>query len=294
MIPVRPRRSALYIPGANARALAKAPGLDADVLIFDLEDSAGPEEKAAAREAVRTALRADGYGSRERVVRINALETPWGTEDLLAAVAGGADAVLVPKVKGPADIAAIAGALDAMDADGHVRIWAMIETARAILDVGAIAGASAAAGEHKGLAALVIGTNDLARETGASLNHGRMAIVPWLQGALAAARAHGLAILDGVFNDLSDADGFAAECRQGRQLGMDGKTLIHPRQIAPANDAFGPGAAEIADAEQIVTAFAQPENREKSVIRLGDRMVERLHLEIAERTLAIVAAIAKD
>ena len=289
---VRPRRSVLYLPADNARVLEKARSLDADALIFDLEDAVAPQNKANAREAMRSALAAGGYGNRERIVRINTMAgaeaEATGTEDLLAAVAAGADAVLVPKIETAAEVGRVVEALDAMDALENIGLWLMIETPRAILEIAAIA---AAATVTTGTV-LVIGTNDLARETGASLENDRLALVPWIQSTVIAARAHGHSVLDGVYNDIADTAGLEAECRQGRSLGLDGKTLIHPSQIRPANTAFGPTADEIDRARAIVAAFEAPQNRHRGVIRLEGRMVERLHREMALRTLAIADAIA--
>jgi citrate lyase subunit beta/citryl-CoA lyase len=286
---IRPRRSALYMPGSNARALEKARTLAADALILDLEDAVAPAAKADARAQVAAALAAGGYGPRELIIRVNALSTEWGRDDLEAALAAGPDAILVPKVSSAEELGRIRAAFAAAGAEGGVALWIMMETPLAILNAGEIA--AAARDRDAPLECLVMGTNDLAKETGASLRQGRFAMVPWLATCLAAARANGLSILDGVYNDFRDADGFAAECAQGAALGMDGKTLIHPSQVAPANEIFAPAPAEVAWAREVIAAFARPENQGRGVIELDGRMVELMHLETAQRTAAIAAAI---
>jgi citrate lyase subunit beta/citryl-CoA lyase len=291
MTAIRPRRSALYMPGSNARTIEKAKTLAADVVIFDLEDAVAPDVKAEAREQVCAAVRAGGYGKRELVIRINALETPWGEADLAAAIAAAPDAILVPKVSSAETLAAVGLRLRRFAAAERIRVWAMIETPLAILNAESIA--SAARDVDTRLDCLVMGTNDLAKDTRARLLPGRAAIMPWLMTALAAARAHGIDILDGVYNSLSDAEGFRAECEQGRDGGFDGKTLIHPDQIAVANETFAPSAEEIESARAIVAAFDRPENAGKGAINLNGRMVERLHAEMAKRTLALAEAIAE-
>ena len=287
---IRPRRSTLYMPGSNARALEKAKTLAADALILDLEDAVAPAAKAAARDQVKAAVAAGGYGPREVVIRINALSTEWGRDDLDAALAAGPDAILVPKVSSAGELDRIRAAFAAAGSDGRVALWIMMETPLAILNAATIA--AGAADRDARLACLVMGTNDLAKETGASLGHGRFAMVPWLATCVAAARANGLAILDGVYNDIRDGEGFAAECAQGAALGMDGKTLIHPSQVPPANEIFAPAPAEIERARAIIAAFSRPENEGKGAIELDGRMVELLHLETARRTMALAAAIA--
>jgi citrate lyase subunit beta/citryl-CoA lyase len=290
MTAIRPRRSALYMPGSNARAIEKAKTLAADVVIFDLEDAVAPDVKAQAREQVCAAVQAAGYGTRELVIRVNALETPWGEADLAAAIAAAPDAILVPKVSSAETLAAVGLRLRRLRAAERTRVWAMIETPLAILNVESIA--SAARDVDTRLDCLVMGTNDLAKDTRARLLPGRAAMLPWLMTALAAARAHGIDILDGVYNSLSDAEGFRAECGQGRDCGFDGKTLIHPDQIAAANEIFAPSAEEVDNARAIVTAFEQPENAGKGAISLGGRMVERLHAEMARRVLALAEAVS--
>lgn len=287
---VRPRRSVLYMPGANARALEKAKSLPADALILDLEDAVAPDAKVQARTQVTDAVKAGGYGPREIVIRINGLDTPWGAEDLKAAVAAQPDAILIPKAASSDDIARASAAMRQAGAGEAMQLWAMIETPIAILKAGEIAAAAHHAGSR--LAVLVMGLNDLVKETGAALDGERTAALYWLSAALTAARAYGLTILDGVYNNFRDMEGYARECRHGRMLGFDGKTLIHPDQIALANDVFSPPAAEVAFARKIIAAFDQPENKGKGVINLEGRMVELLHAEIARRTVAIADAIA--
>lgn len=278
------------MPGSNARALEKARTLPADALILDLEDAVAPDAKETARQQVAEAVRAGGYGPREVIIRINALTTPWGEDDLDAAIAAGPDAILVPKVDKADDVFVIGRWMGRASADPKTQIWVMMETPLAILNARKIA---AAREEDLGrrLAVMVMGTNDLAKETRARLVAGREPFVPWLQIALAAARAYGLDIIDGVFNGLGDDDGFAAECEQGRDLGMDGKTLIHPKQIEPANRAFAPSPDDVQSARRIIDAFALPENAGKGVISVEGRMVELLHADMAARLVALDEAI---
>ncbi|SON58275.1 (3S)-malyl-CoA thioesterase [Hartmannibacter diazotrophicus] len=289
MTVVRPRRSVLYMPGSNARALDKARGLPADGLIFDMEDAVAPDAKEVARETIGTEMARGGYGRREIFIRINGLSTIWGSDDLAAAVAARPDAVLVPKVSSEADLVRIEEAMAGLGADPAIRVWAMIETPLAILNLKEIAASSTRAGSR--LQGFVLGLNDLAKETGAQFVDDRAPMVPWISLSLAAARAYGLGILDGVFNDIYDDEGYAAECRQGREFGLDGKTLIHPRQIEVANQAFVPSVEEIEWAKTVVAVFQQPENADKSAVKIEGRMVERLHAEMAERTLALAGAI---
>ena len=287
---VRPRRSVLYMPGSNPRALEKARELPADVLILDLEDAVAPETKLQARDAVVKAIQ-QGFGDREVLVRINGLDTRWWVEDIDAAASARPDAVLVPKVSSPRQLQDLAARLVDMGTDPHVRVWAMMETPLAMLNVRDIA--AAALDSETRLAGFVMGTNDLAKDTRARLVPGRAPMLPWLMNCLAAARAYGLDILDGVYNDIGDAAGFAAECRQARDLGFDGKTLIHPRQIDPCNEAFSPTPEEVDVARKVMAAFDLPENENKGVLQIDGRMVERLHAEMARRTVAIADAIAK-
>jgi citrate lyase subunit beta/citryl-CoA lyase len=286
---IRPRRSVLYMPGANARAIDKARGLPVDGIIIDLEDAVAPEAKPAAREQVVAAVKAGGFGRREVVIRVNGLDTPWGHDDLLAAAGAGADAVLIPKVSDADTIAAVELALATARAPDALRVWAMIETPLAILHAETIA--RAARHETARLACFVLGTNDIAKETRARFVPGRWPMLPWLTTVVAAARAHGLDVLDGVYNDLQDTEGFRAECEQGRDLGMDGKTLIHPNQVAAANEIFAPAPDEVAAARKIIAAFELPENKGRGVISLDGRMVERMHADIAGRTVALAEAI---
>ena len=277
----RPRRSVLYMPASNARALEKARTLDADALILDLEDSVAPEARDAARDQVVAAVKAGGYGRRELVIRINGLDTPWGEADMKAAVAAGPHAILVPKIATPEDVMRAAALLG----DGKAALWVMMETPMAVLNAREIAGAD------PWLSCMVIGTNDLLKETRARSTGGRFSLVPMLSTCVLAARAFGLDVIDGVYNDIRDAEGFRAECEQGRDLGMDGKTLIHPGQIATCNAVFSPEAEEVAWSRKVIAAFDLPENADKGVITIDGKMVERLHLAIAERTVAIAEAI---
>jgi len=285
---IRPRRSALYMPGSNARALEKAKTLAADVVIFDLEDAVAPEAKDTAREQVMAAVAGGGYGRRELVVRINGLDTPWGPGDLASAAAAAPDAILVPKVSSAAQLAEVGAGLK--DAPSKTGVWAMIETPLAILNLREIA--AAACEPSTRLSCFVMGTNDLVKETRAELDGSRTAALYWLSAAVTAARAFGIDVLDGVYNAFKDAEGFRRECLQGRQLGMDGKTLIHPDQIAAANEIFSPSAEEVVWARKIIAAFAEPQNQGKGAITVDGRMVELLHAETARRTVDIAEAIA--
>jgi citrate lyase subunit beta / citryl-CoA lyase len=290
-MPVRPRRSVLYMPGSNARAIEKARSLSADALILDLEDAVAPDAKAAARQQVCEAVRAGGFGRREIFVRINAPDTPWGGDDLAAAAAAAPDVILLPKVSAPEDLAAITAKLGALRADPKIRIWAMMETPLAILNAKDIAAAAREASTR--LLGFVMGTNDLAKDTRAKILPGRAPMLPWLMACIAAARSFGLDIVDGVYNDIGDAQGFARECAEARDLGFDGKTLIHPSQIEPCNAAFSPTEEEVASARKIMAAFELPENSGKGVVRIDGRMIERLHAEMARRTVAIADAISQ-
>ncbi len=284
---IRPRRSVLYMPGSNARALEKAKTIAADALILDLEDAVAPDAKVQARDQVCAAAKAGGYGQRELVIRINALDTPWGKDDLAAAVAAAPDAILLPKPGSGNDIVNTADALKS--APDKTRLWAMIETPLAILNVQDIAATSRLTGTR--LASLVMGTNDLAKETRADLSNNRRPALYWLSATVTAARAYGLDVLDGVYNNFKDADGFRRECVHGRALGFDGKTLIHPDQVAVANEIFAPPQAEVEWARKIIAAFDRPESKGKGVITVEGRMVELMHAEMARRTVAIAEAI---
>jgi len=283
--PPRPRRSALYVPAANERALAKIGQLACDCVIVDLEDAVAPDEKADARERMAAffAGRERGAGP-EMVIRINALSSEWGAQDLAAAKGCRPDAILIPKVETAGDILDVNDLLDDGDAPPGLSLWAMVETPRAVLNIGAIAELGRDRGAR--LACFVAGTNDLVKDTRVRPGPGRGLLTPWLMQIVLAARAGGLDALDGVVNDFTDLDAFAAECAQGCDMGFDGKTLIHPAQIAPANAAFSPSAPEIEEALAIRAAFALPQNSGKGVISLDGRMVERLHLAQAERLLA--------
>lgn len=289
MAPIRPRRSVLYMPGANDRALEKARSLAADALILDLEDSVAPEAKDVAREKVVAAVRKGGYGRREVVIRPNALETAWGTADILAAASAAPDAILVPKVQRAGDIISAAKILKSVNVPEKTKLWAMMETPQAILHAAEIA--AAGADPENRLVCLVMGTNDLLKESRARALHDRFAVVPWLALTVVAARGYGLDIIDGVYNDFRDETGFRKECEQGRTLGMDGKTLIHPSQVAPCNEIFAPTDEEITWSIKIIRAFDEPENVHKGVITVDGKMVERLHLVQAKRTVAIAGAI---
>jgi citrate lyase subunit beta / citryl-CoA lyase len=285
--PVRPRRSVLYMPGSNARALDKARSLPADGLILDLEDAVSPDAKAQAREQVITALAAGGYGGRELVIRVNAAETAWGQADLAAAARAGAHAVLLPKVENADQVRAAEAALVAGGAPPDLKLWCMIETPLGVLRAVEIASAS------RRLACLVMGTSDLAKDLHAAHTPDRLPLLTSLGLCLLAARAHGLAILDGVHLDLNDDAGFAASCLQGRDLGFDGKTLIHPKTIAAANDIFAPSAEELAQAMKIIAAHEQAARDGKGVVVVDGRLVENLHVENAQRLVALGRAIAE-
>ena len=287
---IRPRRSLLFMPGSNARALEKARTLPVDGLILDLEDAVAPDAKALARDQIAQAVAARGFGKREVLIRINALDTPWWIDDLNMAGKAKPDGILVPKISSVADVTAIADRLSDINADQSIRVWAMIETARAILDADKIAAASR--DSETRLAGFVFGPNDIARETRIRMKPGRAEMIPMITHCVLATRAHGLEILDGPYGDITNIDGFAAECAQGRDLGFDGKTLIHPSHIEACNAIFTPPAEEVAMARKIIAAFQQPENAGRGAIQLDGRMVERLHADMAKRTIAIADAIA--
>jgi citrate lyase subunit beta/citryl-CoA lyase len=280
---VRPRRSVLYMPGSNARAIEKARSLAADALILDLEDAVAPDAKQIARQQVCDAVRAGGFGKREIFIRVNATDTPWGADDLAAAAAAAPDAILV-------ELEGIGRRLDALGTAPKTRVWAMMETPLAMLNARDIA---AARSPGTRLAGFVMGTNDLAKDTKAKILPGRAPMLPWLMTCIAAARAYELDIVDGVYNDIGNAQGFARECAEARDLGFDGKTLIHPSQIEPCNAAFSPTPEEVENARKIIATFDLPENSDKGVVRIDGRMVERLHAEMARRTVAIAEAIAQ-
>jgi citrate lyase subunit beta/citryl-CoA lyase len=286
----RPRRSLLFMPGSNARALEKGRNLPADGLILDLEDSVAPDAKAVARDQIAQAIAANGFGRREILIRTNGLDTPWWSDDVAMAGKAAPDGILVPKVSSAADLKAIADRLGEVGADPKVRVWAMIETARAVLHAEELAAASRDANPR--LAGFVFGPNDISRESRIKMLPGRAAMIPMITHCILATRAHGLEILDGPYSDFSNVDGFALECAQGRDLGFDGKTLIHPGQIEACNAIFTPPAEEVAQARKIIAAFERPENASRGAIQIDGQMVERLHAEMARRTIAIADAIA--
>jgi citrate lyase subunit beta/citryl-CoA lyase len=277
------------MPGSNERALEKAKTIPADALILDLEDAVAPDAKVEAREKVCAAVKGGGYGKREIIIRVNALETPWGADDLVAACAARPDAILVPKVARPGDIISAAKMLKAQHAPEHIKLWAMMETPMSIINVHDIA-AVGTEPEHR-LACLVMGTNDLAKESRARILANRFAVVPWLAMTIVAARAYGLEVLDGVYNNFKDEAGLREECEHGRTLGMDGKTLIHPSQVGPCNQIFSPTPGEVEWSKRIIAAFQQPENAKRGVITVEGKMVERLHMVQAERTVSIWESI---
>ncbi|MEV0274846.1 CoA ester lyase [Streptomyces sp. NPDC050610] len=281
----RPRRSVLYMPGANERALEKAKSLPADALILDLEDAVAPDAKAAARERVAAAAASREYGHREVTIRVNGPGTPWHADDLRAAAAAGPDAVVVPKVDSAATVRAVERALEAAGAPDRTAVWAMLETPRAMLDARTVA----AAGER--LTVLVLGTNDLAKELHAEHVPGRAPLLTSLSLSLLAARDTGRAILDGVYNDVRDLEGFEAECVQARQFGFDGKTLIHPSQVDPCNRVFAPSDAQVDHARRVIDAFEEAARAGRGVATVDGRMIENLHVEDARRILAVAAAI---
>jgi citrate lyase subunit beta / citryl-CoA lyase len=283
---VRPRRSVLYMPGSNARALEKAKSLPADGLIFDLEDAVAPDAKASARDQVCAAVREGGYGAREIIVRTNALATPWGQADLATVASVGVDAVLMPKVESADAVRQALAVLDGAGGPSDLPLWCMMETPRAMLRAEEIAAADARVG------CLVMGTSDLAKELGAAHTPERLPMITALGLCLLAARACGLAILDGVHLDLEDEAGFAASCRQGAELGFDGKTLIHPKQIGPANAAFAPDAETLARARRIIEAHEQAARAGQGVVVVDGRLVENLHVVEARRRVQLAEAIA--
>jgi citrate lyase subunit beta/citryl-CoA lyase len=289
MAPIRPRRSVLYMPGANDRALEKARSLPADAVILDLEDSVAPDAKVEARKKVVEAVREGGYGRREVVIRPNALETAWGAADILAAASAAPDAILIPKVQHPGDIISAAKILKSVNAPEKTRLWAMMETPLSILNAAQIA--AVGSDPENRLVCMVMGTNDLLKESRARALHDRMAVVPWLALTVVAARGYNLDIIDGVYNDFKDEAGFRIECEHGRTLGMDGKTLIHPSQVTPCNEIFSPSDEEVAWSKKIIRAFDEPENASKGVITVDGKMVERLHLVQAKRTVAIANSV---
>ncbi len=283
---LRPRRSVLYMPGANERALEKAKGLAADALILDLEDAVAPNAKDEARERVCTAASSGEYGRREIAIRANGIGTQWHDADVAAVAAAGPDAIVVPKIDSVDDVRAIETALERAGAPDRTAIWAMVETPVAMLHAEEIARSS------ERLAVLVMGTNDLAKELRATHVPGRQPLLTGLGLCLLAARATGKVILDGVYNDIGDAEGFLAECRQGQEMGFDGKTLIHPSQLEPCNEVFAPSPEAVASAREIIDAFEEAERDGRGVVTVNGRMIENLHVDEARRVLAQADAIA--
>ena len=281
-----PRRSVLYMPGANTRALEKARGLDADVLILDLEDAVAPSQKAVAREQVLAAINEGGYGYRELVVRVNGFDTPWGRDDIAAFAQAPIAALCLPKVESAAEVRAVAQLLKQHEAPASLKLWTMAETPRGILSIDEVAGADPR------MAAIVLGTSDLAKDLRVPHTPSRLGMLTSLGLCVLAARAHGLDVLDGVHLDLDDAEGLEVACAQGVELGFDGKTLIHPKQLAAANQAFSPSAEQIARAEKVRDAWQQAEAEGKGVVLVDGRLVEALHVEDALRVLAIADALS--
>ena len=286
---IRPRRSLLFMPGSNPRALEKAHNLPADGLILDLEDSVAPEAKGLARDQIAKAIAAGGFGKREVLVRTNALDSPWWMDDITMAAQARPDGILVPKISSVEDLGRIARCLLDVDAPASIAVWTMIETALAVLHVEELA---ASRNVEPRLAGFMFGPNDISRETRIRMQPGRATMLSMITHCILATRAYGLEILDGPYSDFSNVDGFAQECTQARDLGFDGKTLIHPGQIAACNAIFTPPAEEVAQARKIIAAFERPENAARGAISLDGQMVERLHADIARRTIAIADSIA--
>ncbi|MFC3806579.1 CoA ester lyase [Terrabacter sp. MAHUQ-38] len=282
----RPRRSVLYMPSSNERALEKAKTLPVDALILDLEDAVAPDAKDSARQNACAAVQSGDYGRRELTIRVNGLGSQWHEADLAAASAAGPDAIVVPKVGSAEEVRRLVAAVEAAGAPEHTRLWAMVETPVAVLHAEEIARAS------DRMACLVLGTNDLYKELGATFAPGRAAISTSLQLVLLAARAAGVAVVDGVYNDVKDADGFLAEARQGREMGFDGKTLIHPGQVEPCNEVFAPSAAQVEEARAVIAAFESAQAEGRGVATLGGRLIENLHVDTAHKVLATAEAIA--
>lgn len=283
---MRPRRSVLYMPGANDKALEKAKTLPTDAIIFDTEDSVAPDMKAAAREKVAAAAQSGEYGSRELTIRVNSLETEWAADDLRSAAQAGPDGIVVPKVNSAADVAEVERIIEAAGVPDHTRIWAMLETPAAVERAVEIATSS------ERLAVLVMGTNDLAKELRAALVPGRAPLLWGLARCVNASRYAGKVILDGVYNDVRDPEGFAVEAAQGAQMGFDGKTLVHPSQVEPCNAAYSPTEEEVEHARHVIEAFEQGLAEGKGVITVDGRMIENLHVDNARRAIAIADAIA--
>lgn len=283
---LRPRRSVLYMPGANERALEKAKALDVDALILDLEDSVAPDAKPEARDRVVAAVKSGEYGHRELTIRVNGLGTQWHEDDMAAAAQAGPDGIVVPKVNSAEEVRQLVAAMENAGAPEHTRLWAMIETPIAILHAEEIAAAS------DRVAVFVLGTNDLVNETHSLHVPGRAPLIPSLTWALLAAKAHGVVVLDGVYNNVKDPEGFAAEARQGREMGFDGKTIIHPSQIEPTNEAFAPSEADVEHARAVIEAFETAQAEGKGVVTVNGKMIENLHVRDAQRILAFHEALA--
>ncbi len=281
----RPRRSVLYLPGSNPRAMEKARTLPTDCLILDMEDAVAPDAKESARRQIGESLSRGGYGEREILVRVNSLSTPWGADDVAAMARSGADGIVFPKIESPEEVRAAVTALDKAGAPPDLPIWIMAETPRGILRIEAIAGASPRLG------GIIMGTSDLGKELRARHTPDRIGFITALSLSVMAARAHGLEILDGVHLELNDEAGFRAACNQGRDLGFDGKTLIHPRQLAVANEIFAPTEADVHEARTIIAAWEQARQEGKGVTVVNGKLVENLHVEQAHRTLAMAEAI---
>jgi len=286
-VTIRPRRSVLYMPGSNARALDKARAIPADGLILDLEDATAPDAKPMARDQIVATLKAGGFGGRELIVRINGLDTAWGRDDLEAAAKTGPDAILLPKVESRAQVLEVASLLEKHGAPATTAIWCMMETPKGILQAAEIAAASPR------VACFVMGTNDLVKDLHARHTALRLPILTALSHCMLAARAYGLAILDGVYNDLNDDEGFKGTCQQGVEFGFDGKTLIHPKQVEPCNAAYAPSADEVALSRRIIAAFAEAQAAGKAVVLVDGKLVENLHVENAQRVVALAEAIEK-
>ena len=286
MTELRPRRSALYMPGANDKALEKAKGLPTDAIIFDTEDSVAPDLKAVARDKVSAAVQSGAYGHRELTIRVNALDTGWAVDDLRSAARAGPAGIVVPKVNSAADVATVEGIIEAAGVPDHTTLWAMLETPAAIENAVQIATSS------ERLAVLIMGTNDLAKELRASLTAGRAPLLWGLGRCVNAARYADKVILDGVYNDVKNPEGFLAECVQGAEMGFDGKTLIHPTQVEPCNEAFAPSADEIEYSRRVIEAFEEGLAQGKGVITVDGKMIENLHVDNARRSLSIADAIA--
>ena len=287
MADLRPLRSVLYMPGSNERALEKAKTIPADALILDLEDAVAPDAKQTARELVCAAVSSGAYGEKILTIRVNGLDSVWHAEDVTAAVAAGPAAIVVPKVNSADEVRQIETSLDAAGAGGEIAIWAMIESPAAVLHVEEIASAS------ERLTTLIMGTNDLIKEMHGLLTPGRLALLTPLSIALLGARAAGVAIVDGVFMDVTDTEGLIAECEQGKVMGFDGKTLIHPGQVEPTNVVFSPSEAEIEHARAVIAAFDEAVDAGKGVATLNGKLIENLHVDEARRVLAFAQAVSR-